>query len=131
MKAYYSAVGRRKSATARVRYYKKDTGPVEINGKPFETYFPVPGIQKIALAALTRTGVEKPTTKITIKLSGGGTQAQAESVRLAIARILVEIDPEVKPTLRQAGYLTRDPRVKERKKPGLKRARRAPQWAKR
>lgn len=130
MKVYYSAIGRRKSATARVRYYKKDAGPIEVNGKPLAKYFPVPGVQNIVTSPLTRAGITAP-NKITVKVAGGGTQAQAESVRLAIARILLEIDPQLKSTLRQAGYLTRNPRVKERKKPGLKRARRAPQWAKR
>ncbi len=130
MKVYYSAIGRRKSATARVRYYKKDTGPIEVNGKSLEKQFPVAGIRDIITGPLTRVGISSP-NKITIKVSGGGTRSQAESIRLGLARALVELDPQFKSTLRQAGYLTRNPRVKERKKPGLKRARRAPQWAKR
>ncbi|MFA5995433.1 MAG: 30S ribosomal protein S9 [Patescibacteria group bacterium] len=129
-KSYLSAIGRRKCAVANVRFYKKDTGDIEVNGQPFKKYFPTKELQAIVKSPLVRVGVGE-TSKITIKVNGGGKQAQAESTRLAIARVLVLTEATLKPALRQAGYLTRDPRVKERKKPGLKRARRAPQWAKR
>lgn len=127
---YLYAVGRRKTAVARVRYYKTGDGEFEVNGKPLEEYFDTKDMIKMAkqplsLASLNGVG------KITVKVEGGGKNSQAASVRHGVARVLLEVDPELRSMLKKAGLLTRDPRKKERKKPGLKRARRAPQWSKR
>ena len=127
---YLYAVGRRKTAVARVRYYKTGAGEFEVNGKPLDQYFDTKTQVKMAqsplnLASLAGQG------KITVKVEGGGKMAQAVSVRHGVARVLLEIDPELRQVLKQAGFLTRDPRRKERKKPGLKKARRAPQFSKR
>ena len=129
-RTYLFAVGRRKTATARVRYHKKGQGEITVNDKPLEKYFPTAALQKMALSPIGLANGLKDAS-LTIKVSGGGKESQAASVRLGIARVLLEVDPDLKSTLRTAGYLTRDPRKKERKKPGLKRARRAPQWSKR
>lgn len=128
-RTYLYAIGRRKTAVARVRYYKKTPGDFEVNGKKFDLFFDTAELRKIAESPLKLTN--HAANKITVKVQGGGKKSTAESVRLGIARILLQIDPELRAVLKAAGYLTRDPRKKERKKPGLKRARRAPQWAKR
>jgi len=126
---YYYGTGRRKSATARVRLYPGDNGIV-VNEKPAEEYFS----REIDLVHLKEplviTGMEGK-FRITVRVNGGGISGQAGAVRHGIARALLEVDPELRPTLRKGGFLTRDPRVKERKKPGLKRARKAPQYTKR
>jgi len=128
---YIFAVGRRKTAIARVRLHAKDSrGDIQINEKDYKEIFPDFEFQKI---------IEEPLKKvnlfgkyfISIKVRGGGKRGQAEAVRHGIARAILKLDESLKKTLRSAGYLTRDSRKKERKKPGLKRARRAPQWAKR
>lgn len=129
-RTYLFAVGRRKSAVARVRYHKKGEGVVTVNGLPYKEYFPTLQYQ-IAVTAPLDVLNFKPEGDITIKVQGGGKRGQAESVRHGIARVLLLVDPAFRTTLKQAGYLIRDPRVKERKKYGLKRARRAPQWQKR
>lgn len=129
-RTYYFAVGRRKTATARVRYHKKGQGEITVNGKTLEQYFPTAALQKVAAGPITLANGLKDAS-LTIKVNGGGKESQAASVRLGIARVLLIVDPVLKSALRSAGYLTRDPRKKERKKPGLKRARRAPQWSKR
>ena len=126
---YLFAVGRRKQAVARVRLYQKKSGDMEVNGAKMETYFPTENFQKIVRMPLELVGLNPGL--FTIKVVGGGKHGQAESVRLGIARMLVKIDPELRTQLKKAGFLKRDPRVKERKKYGLKKARRAPQWAKR
>jgi|SRR3989339_246166 len=129
---YTYAVGRRKTASARVRYYESSeqpTGTILVNNKVLEKYFPVD------LALIVQEPIELVAPKLkgyfTVKVQGGGSHSQAESVRHGITRILVILNEEWKPLLRSKGYVTRDQRVKERKKPGLKRARRAPQWSKR
>lgn len=129
-RTYYYAVGRRKTATARVRYYKTGNGEFEVNAKDFKVYFDEPDCQRIVLSVLKLTNMVGQ-GKITAKVLGSGKHSQAEAVRHGIARVLLQIDPELRGALKKAGYLTRDPRTKERKKPGLKRARRAPQWSKR
>lgn len=130
-RTYLFAVGRRKTAVARVRYHSKGQGEVTVNGKPCQDYFPTAALQKMALAPIEFAQGLMKDASITVKVLGGGKQAQAESLRLGISRVFLKVDPELKSTLRAAGFLTRDPRKKERKKPGLKRARRAPQWSKR
>lgn len=127
---YFFAVGRRKTAHARVKLYPAGSGEFTVNERPFEAYFPTFSLQKNALDPLTSLGLEKK-YKAAITTSGGGVAAQAKAVSLALARALLLIDPNQRLVLKKAGFLSRDARKKERKKPGLKRARRAPQWQKR
>ena len=122
-------LGRRKAAVVQVLL----TGTAEqrtINGLEFMSYFPTISMQTIALRPLDLAG-QMETTGFKAKASGGGKQSQADALRLAIARALVDRDPALRKQLKDAGTLTRDARVKERKKFGLKRARRAPQFSKR
>ena len=121
-KDFISATGRRKRAIARIRLYQQ-SGPITINGKEVSEPNPV-WVQPLKVAD---AGVKR----IDIKVAGGGRSAQNQAIRLGIARTLLERDPKLRKTFREMGFLTRDPREKERKKPGLKRARRAPQWQKR
>jgi len=121
---YHGATGRRKSAVAQVRLYPQGSGKVTINDK-LKT-----DEEDIYLAPLKLVGLFG-STDLTVKVHGGGFAGQAEAIRHGISRALVEMDEAYKTTLRKAGYLTRDPREKERKKAGLKGARRAPQWSKR
>ena len=123
------SVGRRKTAAARVRL-TPGTGKITINGKDFKVYFPYFEWQNIVMAPLTAVNKEK-TFDVSVKIVGGGQKGQAVSIQLGIARALVIWNEDLKKSLKTQGYLTRDARVKERKKPGLKRARRAPQWSKR
>ncbi|KPJ57285.1 30S ribosomal protein S9 [Parcubacteria bacterium DG_74_2] len=128
-KKYYKAVGRRKTAVARVRLFSKGKNFL-VNQKPVEDYFPILELQKIAKAALNKVkGINKFGISVIVK--GGGIHAQAEAVRHGIARALILYKPNFKKELKEAGFLKRDPRMRERKKFGLKRARRAPQWQKR
>jgi small subunit ribosomal protein S9 len=127
--SYLFAVGKRKTAIARIRLYRKGNGQIVINGKSYKEYFPTPSWQSCVLQPLNVTGFA--TGDFSIKVSGGGVQSQAESIRHGIARALLLHDPQMRKVLKPAGLLTRDARVKERKKYGLKRARRAPQWQKR
>jgi small subunit ribosomal protein S9 len=124
-----NALGRRKAAVARV-YVKQGNGTVTVNGKDFKTYFPVPHIQTAILAALQTVSVET-LYDVTVNVKGGGVKGQAEAVRLGIARALCEINIEFRPALKALGYLTRDAREVERKKFGLRKARRATQFSKR
>jgi len=126
---YVYAVGRRKTAMAKIKAYE-DKSAFSVNGKDFSKYFPTKSLQKIILAPLALLSLDKK-IGFTVFLSGGGLYSQAGALRLAISKALIIRNPEDKPTLKKAGYLTRDSRKKERKKPGLKRARRGPQWAKR
>jgi len=123
------AVGRRKSASARVKIDKGE-GKIIINGKSLREYFPYFEFQNIVLAPLKALAKEKD-LDLTVKVSGGGKHGQAVAVQHGIARILVLWNEDFKKTLKSLGLLTRDARVKERKKAGLKKARRAPQWSKR
>ena len=127
---YYYGMGRRKTAVARVRLFPNGDGSITVNGKTAQNYF---GLQShlATIAAPLRVLDLSNFYTITVKVVGGGTSGQAGAVRHAVARELVRINAENKGTLRKAGYLTRDPRMKERKKPGLKRARKAPQYTKR
>jgi len=127
---YYEGIGRRKAATARVRLYVGGDGSIVVNDKPFRTYFCRDMDVYQLLEPLKVTGMENR-FNISVKVGGGGVSGQADAVRLGIARALLEVDPELRPPLRKGGFLTRDARVKERKKPGLKRARKAPQYTKR
>lgn len=127
---YWQAVGRRKTATARVRLFTKGEKGMWVNGKPASEYFGHARLGKLADEALgaMNTGDRFRTT---VKVSGGGLHAQAEAVRHGTARALVLFNQDFRKRLKRAGFLTRDPRMKERKKFGLKGARRAPQWSKR
>lgn len=125
----YRAVGRRKSAAARVKMDKGD-GQFTINGKPLAEYFPYFELQEIALAPL-KALAKTSDYNISVKVVGGGKRGQAVAVQQGLARSLVKWNEDFRKTLKDLGFLTRDARVKERKKPGLKRARRAPQWSKR
>ncbi|WP_052684326.1 30S ribosomal protein S9 [Lentzea aerocolonigenes] len=122
-------VGRRKEAVVRVRLVP-GTGKFTLNGKALEDYFPNKVHQQLIKEPLVTT--EKPETfDVIANLRGGGITGQAGALRLAIARALIAVDSEDRPVLKKAGFLTRDPRVKERKKYGLKKARKAPQYSKR
>lgn len=121
-------VGRRKEASAQVSF-KGNKGEVTVNGKTMKDFFPYFEYQQQILEPLKVTGHDELGVMVIVR--GGGIRGQAEAIQLGIARALVKIDPELRHTLRAAGLLTRDPRAKERKKYGLKRARRAPQWQKR
>lgn len=129
-KKYIEAVGRRKTAVARVRITEGSKNNFEINGKPSVEFFPTEELQIIAQEAITKSEVPAKFS-VTALVKGGGQHAQAEAVRHGMARALVEFDPELRKALKDAGYLKRDPRSVERKKPGLKKARKSPQWSKR
>ena len=128
-KAYYYGTGRRKTAVARIRLFPGE-GPLVINGKPFDEAFSEEKLRRIILEPLMVTNTLDK-FNATIKVSGGGISGQAGAIRHSIARALVEVDESLKPLLRSYGLLTRDPRVKERKKYGLVRARKAKQYTKR
>jgi len=123
------AVGRRKTAAARVRI-TLGKGAILVNGKDYKEYFPTKLLQDMVMSPLVVTSKEKD-LDISVKVVGGGPQGQAGAVRHGIARALVKWNEELKPALKAVGYMTRDPRAKERKKPGLHKARRAHQWRKR
>jgi small subunit ribosomal protein S9 len=126
---YYYGTGRRKNAVARVRVYASQ-GPVTVNGKPVEEVFPVDSWRQLALRPLMVTNTRTDVTVIA-KTHGGGSSGQAGAFAHGLARALVVMDETLKPRLRAAGLLTRDSRMKESKKYGLKRARKAPQYTKR
>lgn len=127
---YYEGLGRRKTATARVRLHIGGSGLVVVNGRPADVYFPREGDLSVLAEPLQVTETEGR-FDITVKVNGGGITGQRDAVRLGIARALLKADPELRPVLRKGGFLTRDSKAKERKKPGLKRARKAPQYTKR
>lgn len=129
VQAYYAAVGRRKSSVARVRL-SLGKGAVTVNGKTLEQYFPDALWQASLTAPLVLVGQRK-SVDVSILTNGGGVTGQAEAARHGIARALERMDPTLRQSLKKAGFLRRDPREKERKKYGLKRARRAPQFSKR
>lgn len=128
---YWEGVGRRKTAVARVRIAEQEkAGLFIVNGKPVTEYFQDVECQRTAQEILEKVTLAKP-LGISVYVQGGGIQAQAEAVRHGLARALVELDLAFRPQLRALKFLTRDPRMRERKKFGLKRARRARQWRKR
>jgi len=127
---YIGAIGRRKTATAQIRLYQGGNGAMAVNGLKASQYFKEEELFSIINQPLKLTGLTKD-FNLTILLSGGGRKSQAEAVRHGIARALLEFNPELRASLKVKGWLERDARKKERKKPGLKKARRAPQWAKR
>jgi len=127
---YIEGVGRRKTSTARVRIYPGGSGTITVNGKPVEEYFSRIGDPEAATRALDLTGTRK-SFDVTVQTKGGGVTGQVGAVSLGLSRALIEHDPELRARLKRAGLLTRDDRMKERKKPGLKRARKAPTYTKR
>ncbi len=126
---YSEAVGRRKSAEARVRIVPAARESATVNGKDIAAYFPVVADRARALAPLA--AVSGGAVLVSVKVTGGGRSSQAEAVRHGLARALVLRDPELRKRLKKDGFLRRDARAKERRKFGLKKARKAPQWAKR
>jgi len=127
---YYEGIGRRKESTARVRI-ASGAGLFTVNQKPAIEYFTRIGDIDAILAALKAAGEEPNTVDITVVVSGGGVTGQTSAVKMGLARAIVLMKPDAHSALRQGGFLTRDARVKERKKPGLKRARKAPTYTKR
>ncbi len=127
---YYNAVGRRKNAVARVRLYT-GTGEMIVNDKESTDYFGGRELHQITIFTPLRVTNMADRFLVSAKVVGGGVSGQAGAIRHGIARALCRFDPELRPVLKKAGLLTRDPRVKERKKVGLKRARKAPQYTKR
>ncbi len=127
---YYYANGKRKTAIARVRLYEKGQGRIVVNEQPYRKYLTIEETFDIVQIPLRLTSHLKD-FDISAVVTGGGTHAQAEAIRHGIAKALVEFDPALRSTLKKAGLLTRDSRSKERKKYGLKKARRAPQFSKR
>ncbi len=129
--AYYG-MGRRKTAVARVRLFPNSDGSITINGKSIENYF---GARDTLLAAVSAPfrvlDLQNTNYSLNVRVVGGGSSGQAGAIRHGLARALVTLNPDFRQSLRRAGYLTRDSRMKERKKPGLKRARKAPQYTKR
>lgn len=126
---YFYGTGRRKHSVARVRLYQ-GSGKVTINGRDIDDYFGLETLKLIVRQPLTLTGNDA-SFDIVCTVTGGGVTGQAGAIRHGISRALLEFDAELRPTLKAAGFLTRDPRMKERKKYGLKAARRAPQFSKR
>jgi len=128
---YYEAVGRRKTATARVRITEAKEDSFVINhDKELEKVFPTNELQSVVKEALKKSDVGSKFT-VSAVVSGGGISSQAGAIRHGISRAIVKFDEETRNKLKKAGFLKRDPRMKERKKPGLKKARKAPQWSKR
>lgn len=127
---YFEGVGRRKEATARVRVMS-GTGKFTVNDKQLEDYFPREGDKEAIFGAFKATSQDASTFDVTVKVNGGGVTGQTDAVTLGLARALSKMNAEFVPLLRREGLLTRDPRIKERKKPGLKRARKAPTYTKR
>lgn len=126
---YFEAVGRRKTAIARVRVFTRP-GDFTVNGMPYGRYFPTLDLQKTAEDALKKMKLWDR-FRVSVAVSGGGIHAQSEAIRHGLARSLVKFNADFRKRLKRAGFLKRDPRMKERKKFGLKKARRAPQWQKR
>jgi len=127
---YYEGIGRRKESTARVRLMN-GSGQFIVNEKPAEEYFTRLGDMSAIVAPIEAAGEEQSRLDITVVVKGGGVTGQTDAVKLGVARALIKMNPDLRPVMRKGGFLTRDPRVKERKKPGLKRARKAPTYTKR
>ncbi|MCI6305054.1 MAG: 30S ribosomal protein S9 [Subdoligranulum sp.] len=128
-KSFYYGTGRRKNSVARVRLFN-GTGKITINGRDIDNYFGLETLKLIVRSPLALTGTEGK-FDIVVNVVGGGVAGQAGAIRHGITRALMESDAELRPALKKAGFVTRDPRMKERKKYGLKAARRAPQFSKR
>ena len=126
---YFYSVGKRKTAVARIRLFQEGSGAITVNGLPIKKYLAGTQIE-CAMASLILTN-NKSTMDVEAIVLGGGKSAQADAIRHGISRALLLLNPEFRHQLKQAGFLRRDSRVKERKKPGLHRARRAPQFSKR
>lgn len=127
---YTEASGRRKTSVARVRLFEDKKNSFLINNRTLEEYFPREELQNLIKKVFTKSEVDK-NFFVSVLVKGGGSSSQAEAIRHGIARILTKIDPDLRPKLKKAGFLKRDPRRKERKKFGLKKARKSPQWSKR
>ncbi len=127
---YYEGIGRRKTSTARVRIYPGGEGRFVVNDRPLEDYFSR-GIDLVHLLEPLKVAGFDGRVNVSVHVGGGGVHGQAGAVRLGIARALLAFDPNLRAMLSKGGFLTRDARAKERKKPGLKRARKAPQYTKR
>ena len=126
---YYYGTGRRKSSVARVRVYP-GTGKITINDRDIDSYFGLETLKLIVRQPLALTGTTEK-FDVVVRVAGGGVTGQAGAIRHGLSRALLQFDENLRPTLKKAGFLTRDPRMKERKKYGLKGARRAPQFSKR
>ena len=129
-KKYFYGTGRRKSSVARVRVYENGTGSIIVNGRDIDEYFGLETLKLIVRQPLDTTDLLGK-VDIVATVTGGGVTGQAGAIRHGISRALLEMNAEYRPALKAAGFLTRDPRMKERKKYGLKAARRAPQFSKR
>ena len=129
-KQYQYGTGRRKSSVARVRVYENGTGSIIINGRDIDDYFGLETLKLIVRQPLVTTDTLGK-LDVVCTVSGGGVTGQAGAIRHGVARALLKVNPEYRAALKAAGFLTRDPRMKERKKYGLKAARRAPQFSKR
>jgi small subunit ribosomal protein S9 len=127
---YYYGTGRRKSSVARVRVYENGTGNITINGRDIDNYFGLDTLKMVVRQPLVSTDLLGK-VDVVVTVCGGGVTGQAGAIRHGISRALLLVNGEFRPTLKAAGFLTRDPRMKERKKYGLKAARRAPQFSKR
>jgi small subunit ribosomal protein S9 len=127
---YFEGIGRRKESTARVRLMS-GSGRFIVNDRPGEEYFPRTGDLQAIMGPMSAAGQDSATYDITVVVHGGGVTGQTDSVKLGLARALVKMNPDNVSPMRKGGFLTRDPRIKERKKPGLKRARKAPTYTKR
>ena len=129
-KKYFYGTGRRKSSVARVRVYENGTGSIIINGRDIDDYFGLDTLKLVVNQPLVAADMVGK-VDISVTVAGGGVSGQAGAIRHGLSRALLELNPETRATLKAAGFLTRDPRMKERKKYGLKAARRAPQFSKR
>ena len=129
-KKYFYGTGRRKSSVARVRVYENGTGSIIINGRDIDNYFGLDTLKLVVNQPLVAADLVGK-VDVVVTVAGGGVSGQAGAIRHGISRALLLLNPEYRATLKAAGFLTRDPRMKERKKYGLKAARRAPQFSKR
>ena len=127
---YYEGVGRRKESTARVRLMS-GSGKFVVNERPAEDYFPRLGDIQTIMAPLQAANENPSLLDISVVVKGGGVTGQTSAVQLGVARAILKMNPDMRSTMRKGGFLTRDARIKERKKPGLKRARKAPTYTKR
>ena len=129
-KKYFYGTGRRKSSVARVRVFENGTGAITINGRDIDDYFGLETLKLIVRQPLVTTDMLGK-VDLVVTVTGGGVSGQAGAIRHGVSRALVVLNPEFRAALKAAGFMTRDPRMKERKKYGLKAARRAPQFSKR